>query len=74
MKESESMRKILSAEKVKKLPVGTDVFLVKEGTGKTGTLFIVKKGRSKMLKGIFGLYEIKDRPGFHYEIEQGVKK
>ena len=68
------MRKTLTAEKVKKLPVGTDVFLVREGTEKTGSLFIVKKGRSKMLKGIFGLHEIKDRPGFHYEIETEGEK
>lgn len=63
------MRKTLTAEKVKKLPVGTDVFLVRECNGNTGRLFIVKSGRKKMLRGMMTEHEIKDRAGWHYEVE-----
>lgn len=63
------MRKILTADKVKKLPVTTDVLLVQEGTGKEARLWIVKSGRKKMLKGIYTEHKIEDRPGWHYEIE-----
>lgn len=63
------MGKVLSAQKVKKLPVGTDVLLVREGTGKTGRLWIIQSGRKKMLRGVMGIHEIQDRPGWHYEVE-----
>lgn len=63
--------KTLTAEKVKRLPVGTDVIQVNEKTGSRGRLWIIKKGRRKMLRGIVTLHEIKDREGWHYEIEEG---
>lgn len=63
------MRKTITADKVKKLPVGTDVFLIRESTGEAGRLWIVKSGRKKILKGVFAEYEIKDRAGWHYEVE-----
>lgn len=63
------MRKTISAEKVKKLPVGTDVFLIRESTGEAGRLWVVKSGRKKMLKGIYTEHEIKDRDGWHYQVE-----
>jgi hypothetical protein len=63
------MRKTISAEKVKKLPVGTDVFLIRESSTEYGRLWVVKSGRKKMLKGIYMEHEIKDRDGWHYEIE-----
>ena len=63
------MRKVLTAQKVKKLPVGTDVILVRDGTGKSGKLWVIKSGRNKMLRGVMGIHEIKDRPGWHYEVE-----
>ena len=63
------MRRTLTAEKVKRLPVGTDVFLVRECNGNTGRFWIVKSGRKKMLKGIMAEHEIKDRTGWHYEVE-----
>lgn len=63
------MRKTLTADKVKKLPAGTDVFLVRESTGNVGRLWIVKSGRKKMLKGIMTEHEIRDRAGWHYEVE-----
>ena len=66
----ERMAKILDAKKVKKLPVGTDVRVVQESTGKTGMLWVVKSGRKKMLKGIAGIHEIKDRAGWHYELPE----
>ncbi len=67
-KEEKTM-KVLSADKVKKLPPGTDVFLVRESNGSKGRLWIVKVGKKKMLKGIYSEHEIKDRPGWHYEVE-----
>lgn len=63
--------KILPAAKVKKLPPGTDVSLVREATGQRGRLYVVKSGRKKMLKGLFGTHEITDRPGWHYEVDAG---
>lgn len=63
------MKKVLTADKVKKLPVGTDVYLVKESTGLRGMLWIVKSGRKKLLKGLASELEIKDRPGWHYEVD-----
>ena len=61
------MGKVLTAQKVKKLPVGTDIILIREGTGKSGKLSVIKSGRKKMLRGVMGLHEIVDRPGWHYE-------
>lgn len=61
--------KTLTAAQVKKLPVGTDVRIVRESTGQTGLLWVVKSGRKKMLRGVVTshLHEIKDRQGWHYE-------
>lgn len=65
------MKKTLTAAQVKKLPVGTNVYLIKDGDDKFGFLWIVKSGRKKMLRGVQGnLLEIKDVDGFHYEVEQ----
>ena len=61
--------KVLSAEKVKKLTPGTDVFIVKDETGERGRMWIVKSGRKKLLKGVLSEHEIKDRAGWHYEVE-----
>lgn len=61
------MGRILTAEQVKRLPVGTDIILVREGTGQTGMLWVVKVGRKKMLRGVAATHEIVDRPGWHYE-------
>lgn len=65
--------KVLTAAKVKRLPVGTDVTVVNEETGQTGRLWIIKNGRKKMLRGIVTTHEIKDLEGWHYEIEEGKK-
>lgn len=62
--------KILTADKVKKLPVGTDVRLVREADGATARMWIVKSGRKKLLKGVYAEREIVDRPGWHYEVEE----
>jgi len=60
--------KTLTAAQVKRLPVGTDVALVRESTGQRALLWVVKSGRKKMLRGVFGwMHEIADRPGWHYE-------
>lgn len=61
--------KILTADKVKKLPPGTDVYLVRDSDGSRGMMWIVKSGRKKLLKGVYATHEIKDRPGYHYEVE-----
>lgn len=61
--------KILTADKVKKLPPGTDVIIVNEKDGTKGRLWIVKSGRKKMLRGVTGtLLDIVDRNGWHYEV------
>ena len=67
--EKETSRKAITAEKVRKLPIGTCITLVHDGTGEAGRLWVVKSGRKKMLKGIYTEHEIKDRDGWHYEIE-----
>lgn len=61
-------RKTVTAAQVKRLKVGTDVFLIREATGQTGRLWVIKSGRKKMLKGAVAEHEIKDRPGWHYEV------
>ena len=61
--------KTLTAEKVKKLPPGTDVYLVREATGQRGKMWIVKSGTKKLLKGAVSEVTIKDRPGWHYEVD-----
>lgn len=68
------MAKILTAEKVRKLPVGTDVFYVRDATGQAGRFWVIKSGRKKMLKGaIAGIREIKDMAGWHYELREESK-
>ena len=62
--------KILSADKVKKLPVGTDVRLVRESDSAAAMMWIVKSGRKKLLKGVYAEHEIADRQGWHYEVEE----
>ena len=62
------MGKTLSAAQVKKLPEGADVLVINEKTGKAGRLWIVKRGRKKILRGIITTHEIKDREGWHYEL------
>ena len=65
--------KIISTQAVKKLKPGTDVLIVKESTGETGRMWIVKSGNKKLLKGIMAEHEIKERPGWHYELAEEVK-
>ena len=60
--------KVVTAAQLKKLSEGTTVHLV-HGEQK-GLLRIVKSGRKKMLRGCYALHEIKDRPGWHYEVEE----
>jgi hypothetical protein len=65
------MRKRVSASQVKRLPIGTTVYLVHDATGESGTLWIVKSGRKKLLKGILDItHEIAELPCLHYEIEK----
>jgi len=60
--------KILTAEQVKKLPVGTDIKIVQNSTGRYSLAYIVKSGRKKMLKRpLMDPVVIVDRVGFHYE-------
>lgn len=69
----DNMGKVLSAEQVKKLPLGTVVNWVDEKSGKAARLWIVKSGRKKVLRGIITQFNIKDREGCHYEIEEEQK-
>ena len=61
---------ILSSDKVKKLPIGTEVILIREATGEKGHLTVVKSGRKKKLKGRYALLDIQYRKGWHYEKEE----
>jgi len=64
----------LTAEQVKRLPVGTDVRIVQNATGKYGLGYIVKSGKRKMLKcPLLDPVVIVDRVGFHYEVEDESK-
>lgn len=64
------MRKQLTAAQVKKLPAGTDIYVIREATGQEGKMWIIKSGRKKKLKGIMTEHDIMDRPGWHYEVEK----
>ena len=60
--------KILTADQVKRLPVGTDIKIVQNSTGRYSLAYIVKSGRKKMLKKpLFDPDVIIDRVGYHYE-------
>ena len=60
--------RILTAEQVKKLPVGTDIKIVHNSTGRYSLGYIVKSGRKKMLKKpLMDPVMIIDRVGYHYE-------
>ena len=60
--------KILSADQVKRPPVGTDIKIVQNSTGRYSLAYIVKSGRKKMLKKpLFDPVVIIDRVGYHYE-------
>jgi len=58
----------LTAEQVKRLPVGADVRIVQNDTGKYGLGYIIKSGKRKMLKKpLMDPVVIIDRVGYHYE-------
>ena len=60
--------RILTADQVKRLPVGTDIKIVQNSTGRYNLAYIVKSGRKKMLKKpLFDPDVIIDRVGYHYE-------
>ena len=60
--------RILTAEQVKKLPVGTDIKIVQNSTGRYSLGYIVKSGRKKILKcPLLDPVVIIDRAGYHYE-------
>ena len=60
--------RILTAEQVKKLPVGTDIKIVQNSTGRYSLAYIVKSGRKKMLKKpLMDPVVIIDKVGYHYE-------
>lgn len=63
--------RVLSAEKVKKLPVGTDVYLVNDTTGEKGRFWVFRCGIHKMLKGVLTNepIRIRDLDGMHFEVE-----
>lgn len=64
--------KTLTADKVKRLAPGTDVFLVDDDTGRRGRGFVLQKGKKKVLRLAFSDRDMKieDRPGWHYEVEE----
>ena len=60
--------KTLTAEQVKRLPVGTDIKIVQNDTGKYELGYIVKSGKRKMIKKpLLDPIGIVDRVGYHYE-------
>ena len=66
--------KTLTAKQVKRLPLGTDVFLVNDKTGQRGSMWVIQNGRKKMLRGIINVMEIKDKEGWHYEIKEEAER
>lgn len=62
--------KTLTAKQVKRLEPGADVYLVNDKTGKRASLWVIRMGRKKVLRGILNVHEIKDLEGWHYEIEE----
>ena len=53
---------------MKRLPVGTDIKIVQNSTGRFSLSYIVKSGRKKMLKRpLLDPVVIIDRAGYHYE-------
>ena len=64
------MGKTITAEKVKKLPIGTEVLVVREGTQQTTLMRIAGYYKKKMLKGATAVHEIRDRAGWHYEVTE----
>lgn len=65
--------KTLTAKQVKRLALGTDVYLVNDKTGSRGSMWVIQNGRKKMLRGIVNVLEIKDKEGWHYEIDEDKK-
>lgn len=65
--------KTLTAKQVKRLEPGTDVYLVNDKTGQRGSMWVIQNGRKKMLRGIVNVLEIKDKEGWHYEIDEDKK-
>lgn len=65
--------KTVTAKQVKRLEPGTDVYLVNDKTGQRGSMWVIQNGRKKMLRGIINVMEIKDKEGWHYEIEEEQK-
>lgn len=60
--------KTLTAEQVKRLPVGTDARIVRNDTETYELGYIIKSGKRKMLKRpLLDPVVIVDRVGFHYE-------
>ena len=66
--------KTVTAKQVKRLPLGTDVFLVNDKTGQRGSMWVIQNGRKKMLRGIINVMEIKDKEGWHYEIKEEAER
>ena len=65
--------KTVTAKQVKRLPLGTDVFLVNDKTGSRGSMWVIQNGRKKMLRGIINVMELKDKEGWHYELDEDKK-
>ena len=65
--------KTVTAKQVKRLEPGTDVYLVNDKTGQRGSMWVIQNGRKKMLRGIINVMEIKDKEGWHYEIDEDKK-
>jgi len=64
------MGKTITAEKVKKLPVGTEVLVVQDGTERTVLMKVAGYYKKKMLKGPTAVHEIRDKVGWHYEVTE----
>ena len=48
------------------------MILVRDGTGKSGKLWVIKSGRKKMLRGIINVMEIKDMATMSEELTPEV--
>ena len=64
--------KIIKAKEVRKLPIGTTVWLRKGTDWRTSKYKIVEIEGNRFIMNVHSkvLRTIKDRPAFHYEVEE----
>ena len=64
------MGKQISADKVKTMPIGMEILMVRESTGQTIRAKLMQSYKKKLLQGTQASYDIKERKGWHYEVTE----